>query len=106
MLTYEQVKNNPAVQVYVRKADEALSAIGYTEHNVAHVSKVAETAAYILRTMGYDDHDVEMARIAGYLHDIGNLVNRYEHAQTGAIMAFSLLTGMGGSASTGVYSLP
>jgi len=96
MLTYEQVKNNPAVQVYVKRADEALKSIGYTEHSVAHVTKVAETAAYILRTLGYDEHEVEMARIAGYMHDIGNLVNRTEHAQTGAIMAFTLLTNMGG----------
>ena len=96
MLTYEQVKNDPAVKIYVQKADEALCAIGYTEHNVAHVTKVAETAAYILSTMGYDDRDVEMARIAGYLHDIGNLINRHEHAQTAAIMAFSLLKDMGG----------
>jgi len=95
MLTYEQVKNDPAIQTYVKKADESLCAIGYTEHNVAHVTKVAETAAYILRTMGYSEREIELARVAGYMHDIGNLVNRFEHAQTGAVMAFTLLTNMG-----------
>jgi len=95
MLTYEQVKNDPTIQTYVKKADESLCAIGYTEHNVAHVTKVAETAAYILRTMGYSEREIELARVAGYMHDIGNLVNRFEHAQTGAVMAFTLLTNMG-----------
>ncbi len=95
MLTYEQVKNDPTITTYVRRADEALSAIGYTEHNVAHVTKVAETAAYILGTLGYPETDIELAKIAGYMHDIGNIINRVEHAQTGAVMAFSLLSNLG-----------
>lgn len=99
MLTYEQVKNDPTIQTYVKKADESLCAIGFTEHNVAHVTKVAETAAYILRTLGYSEHEIELAKIAGYMHDIGNRINRHDHAQSGAIMAFTLLTAMGGDPS-------
>ena len=65
--------------------------MGYTEHSFAHVTRVSETAGYILRTLGYPDREVELARIAGYLHDIGNLVNRVDHSQSGAVMAFRLL---------------
>ena len=70
-------------------------ALGFTEHSFAHVTKVAQTAAYILQTLGYDEKDIELARIAGYLHDIGNLVNRVDHSQSGAVMAFRILDQMG-----------
>ena len=66
-------------------------ALGYTEHSFAHVTKVAETARYIIETLGYSEHDCELAEIAGYLHDIGNLVNRVDHSQSGAVMAFRIL---------------
>jgi len=95
MLTYEMIKKNETIHAYIEKADESLKALGYTEHSFAHVCQVAETAAYILETMGYEAHDVELAKIAGYLHDIGNLVNRVAHSQSGAIMAFKVLTDMG-----------
>lgn len=95
MITYEQVKHNDAVQTYIRQAGEAMRAIGFTEHSFAHVTCVAEHAAYILTTLGYDDRTVELARIAGYLHDIGNLVNRADHSQSGALMAFRILDNMG-----------
>lgn len=95
MLTFEAIKQNENIHAYIEKADESLKALGYTEHSFAHVCQVAETAAYILETMGYDAHDVELAKIAGYLHDIGNLVNRVAHSQSGAIMAFKVLTDMG-----------
>ncbi|MCR5099905.1 MAG: HD domain-containing protein [Butyrivibrio sp.] len=72
-------------------ADMSLAALGYTEHSFAHVTMVAEKAGYILETLGYSDRDVELVKIAGYLHDIGNLVNRVEHSQSGAIMAFRIL---------------
>ena len=95
MLTYEQVIKSEAIKTYIIRADESLGALGFTEHSFSHVFHVAETAGYILRTMGYDERTVELAKIAGYLHDIGNLVNRKEHSQSGAIMAWSLLNAMG-----------
>lgn len=95
MVTYDDVKSNGAVAVYIRAADESLISLGYTEHSTAHVSKVAEDAARILATLGYSEREVELARIAGYLHDIGNLVNREEHSQSGAVMAFRILDKMG-----------
>ena len=94
MVTAEQVKNDRAVRAYIAKADESLSALGYTEHSFAHVGLVADTAKYILETMGYDSHQVELAQIAGYLHDIGNVVNRVDHSQSGAVMAFRILDHM------------
>ena len=91
MLTYEDVKNNSAVRTYIQRADESLTALGYTEHSFAHVTAVAENAAYILSTLGYPERTVELAKIAGFLHDIGNLVNRVDHSQSGAVMAFRIL---------------
>ena len=91
MITYDLVKNNEAVRIYIKKADEALGALGYTEHSFAHVTKVADTSEYILTTLGYSESECEIARIASFLHDIGNLINRIDHAQSGAIMAFRIL---------------
>ena len=95
MITFEQIKNNSDIRTYIKKADEALSAIGYTEHSFAHVTKVAEDAGYIMSELGADAHTVELCKIAGFMHDIGNLVNRVDHSQSGAVMAFQILTGMG-----------
>ncbi len=95
MVTFEALKKNEAINTYIRQADASLIALGFTEHSFAHVTHVAETAAYILETMGYSEHEVELAKIAAYLHDIGNLVNRIEHSQSGAVMAFRLLEEMG-----------
>ncbi len=94
MVTFEQIRQNPDIQAYIEKADESLSALGYTEHSFAHVSRVSQTAGYILETLGYSAHDVELVKIAGYLHDIGNLVNRVDHSQSGAITAFRILDHM------------
>ena len=94
MVTFEDVKNNPDIRAYMSKADESLIALGYTEHSFAHVTKVAEAAAEILHTLGHSDHEIELVKIAGYLHDIGNIVNRIDHAQSGAVMAFRLLDRM------------
>jgi len=94
MITYEQVRKNEAIKTYIIRADESLAALGYTEHSFAHVVQAAETAGYILEVLGYDERTVELAKIAGYLHDIGNLVNRKEHSQSGALMAWSILNDM------------
>lgn len=94
MLTYHEITQNEAIKTYIIRADESLGALGYTEHSFAHVMLVAETAGYILKTMGHDDRTVEIGKIAGYLHDIGNLVNRKDHAQSGAVMAWSILNDM------------
>ena len=94
MLTYKQVTNSEAIKTYITRADESLAALGYTEHSFSHVVHVAEKAGYILSTMGYDERTVELAKIAGYLHDIGNLVNRKDHSQSGAVMAWSILNDM------------
>ena len=95
MITLEQIKQNPAIKTYITRADESLAALGFTEHSFAHVTRVAETAKYILETLGYPARTVELAQIAGYLHDIGNLVNRADHSQSGAVMAFRILDKMG-----------
>jgi len=95
VLRFEDIRNNPEVQIYIKKADETLTAMGFTEHSYAHAAKVARDAGNILKTLGYSEHEVELAKIAGYLHDIGNLINRSDHAQSGAIMAFTLLSRLG-----------
>ena len=95
MLSYETIRQNENIRTYIRKADESLRALGYTEHSFAHVTKVAETAGEILSMFGYSTHDVELVKIAGYLQDIGNLVNRVEHSQSGAVMAFRILDKLG-----------
>lgn len=94
MLTYEMVTKSESIKTYIIRADESLDSLGYTEHSFAHVMHVAETAGYILSTLGYDERTVELGKIAGYLHDIGNLVNRKEHSLSGAVMAWSILNDM------------
>lgn len=95
MITFEQIKADPSIRTYIQRADESLIYLGYTEHSFAHVMHVAETAKYILEALNYPPRTVELARIAGYLHDIGNLVNRVDHSQSGAVMAWSILNDMG-----------
>ena len=94
-MTYEQIRNDEAIKTYISRADASLAALGFTEHSFAHVGHVAEAAGYILKTLEYSERTVELAKIAGYLHDIGNLVNRVEHSQSGAVMAFRILDNMG-----------
>ena len=94
-ITFEDICNNETVKTYIRKADESLIALGYTEHSFPHVMKVAKVASDILLTLGYSEREAELARIAGYLHDIGNVINRIDHAQSGAVMAFRILYKMG-----------
>jgi metal-dependent HD superfamily phosphatase/phosphodiesterase len=95
LVTFETVRNHPRVKVFVRKADEALAEIGYTEHGERHVGLVAHIAFNTLKRLGYPERETELAAIAGYMHDIGNGVNRDHHAQTGATMAMQLLHEMG-----------
>lgn len=97
-LKFEDVKKNEEIRTYIRKADESLIALGYTEHSFAHVTRTAEVAAWILRQTGHSEQDAELAAIAGFLHDIGNVVNREGHEQSGAIMVFTLLNKMGADA--------
>lgn len=94
-VTYEDVRNSEEIRTYIKQADESLKAIGYTEHSFAHCTKVAKVAGDLLVKLGYDAHEVELARIAGFMHDIGNVVNRIDHAQSGAMMAFRILDKMG-----------
>lgn len=94
-ITFQDVLEEPSIRTYIQKADESLLALGYTEHSFAHVRKVAEEAADILLTLGCSEREAELARIAGYLHDIGNVINRVDHAQSGAVMAFRILDKMG-----------
>lgn len=94
MVTYADIRADLAIREYIKRADESLAALGYTEHSFAHVTKVAVTAAYILEQLGYSEEEIELVKIAGYLHDIGNLVNRVEHSQSGAVMAFRVLDKM------------
>ena len=94
-ITFQDILQNEAVKTYIQKADESLIALGYTEHSFPHVMKVARTASDILLTLGYSEREAELARIAGYLHDIGNVINRIDHAQSGAVMAFRILDNMG-----------
>jgi len=95
MLTFKDIKNNEEINTYITRADESLCALGYTEHSFAHVTRVAEDAGYILRTLGFPERDIELAQISGYLHDIGNLVNRQDHSLSGAVMAFRILDELG-----------
>lgn len=94
MVTYDQIKNDKDIKTYIMMADQTLSALGFTEHSLPHVTRAADVAGRILTKLGYDKRTVELAKIAGYMHDIGNTVNRVDHAQCGAIMAFRILTNM------------
>ena len=91
MVTFEEIQKNESIRTYIQKADESLIALGFTEHSFAHVGIVAQNAGYILETLGYPERTVELVKIAAFLHDIGNLVNRVDHSQSGAVMAFRIL---------------
>ena len=93
--TFQDIQNSVEIRTYITQADASLIALGFTEHSFAHVTRVAETAKYILETLGYSEHEVELARIAGFMHDIGNVVNRVDHSQSGAVMAFRILDKLG-----------
>ena len=95
MTTYEKIKGSEEIKTYIRMADETLEKLGFTEHSFAHVTRCADVAGHILSKLGYDEHTVVLGKAAGYMHDIGNVVNRIDHAQSGAVMAFRILDKMG-----------
>ena len=99
IVTYKYIKQNPDIMEYIRRADKALEALGYTEHSFAHVERTAQVTSMILQELGYDERTVELARIAAIMHDIGNVINRADHAQSGAVMAFRLLDNLSMPAS-------
>ena len=95
MISAWDIKQEPQIRTYIEKADEALAALGFTEHSYAHVTRAAHFAQKLLSDLGYPERTCELAWIAGYMHDIGNVVNRIDHAQSGAVMAFRILDKLG-----------
>lgn len=95
MVTYSEVSNSEEIKAYIRQADATLLSMGYTEHSFAHVVRTATVAHNILSDLGFDDRTVELAKIAAFMHDIGNVINRIDHAQSSAAMAFRILDKMG-----------
>ena len=94
-VTYEDVKRSEEIRTYITQADASLIALGYTEHSFAQVTRCAEVAGDLLAELGYDEHQIELCKIAAYMHDIGNVVNRHDHNVSGATMAFRILDNMG-----------
>ena len=95
MITFDDVVNNIEVKELIKNAQKQLDVLGYTEHSIRHVTIVSNRAAKILETLGYTEERIELAKIAGYMHDIGNCVNRVDHAHSGAILAYQILKEMG-----------
>ena len=95
VVTLNQIFKNDQIKIYVKGADDVLKAIGFTEHGFAHAKKTSNDAKMILQTLNFDNRTCELAAIAGYLHDIGNIVNRQNHAQSGAILVFQILNDLG-----------
>jgi len=95
MLHFNDIQDSEKIKTYIRKADETLGALGFTDHGLGHVTKVAMEAYDILITMGFSKREAEIAKIAGFLHDIGNVINRADHAQSGALLSFRILEDMG-----------
>ena len=98
MITLEDVMKNEEVQAFINASQKQLKALGYTEHSNRHIGIVSKRTGEILQKLGFDERTVELGKIAGYLHDIGNCVNRVDHAHTGAILAYNILKEMGMSA--------
>ena len=94
-MTYNEIRTNQEIIAYINKGNANLDVLGYTDHGRAHCVLVLERAAKILEAFGFPEHDIELVKIAGFMHDIGNLVNRVDHSQSGAILAFRILSNMG-----------
>ena len=90
-MTYKDIRHNKEVNELLKKGNQNLGLLGYTDHSQDHCVRVAETAAHILKKFGYSEHDIELARIAGYMHDIGNAINRNRHAEYGGLLANEIL---------------
>ena len=90
-MRYEEIRNNEEIRALLKKGNANLGVLGFTDHSTAHCALVAEHAADILKALGYDEHTIELAKIAGFMHDIGNAINRSHHAEYGAILAYNLL---------------
>ena len=92
---FGRVKQDHDIGVYIKEQNSSLKAMGFTEHSLAHIGVVADRAGYILETMGADDHTIDLALTAAWMHDLGNIINRVDHSQSGAMMTFYLLDKMG-----------
>lgn len=95
VVTFEVIQGNAEIRTYIEKGNANLGVLGFTKHSVGHAMKVSKTAGEILMQLGYSEREVELARIAGYMHDMGNCINRTDHAHTGAIMAMTILRDLG-----------
>ena len=93
-LSFENIRKSDEINTYIAQADACMAAIGYTEHGFRHTTLTAMRAAELLNDLNYPERTIELAKIAGYMHDIGNVVNRADHAQSGGILAFHLLSGL------------
>lgn len=93
-ISYSQIRESREINLMIEKGNDVLKKLGYTEHSRRHAAKTAEIAAMILKELGYKKHTIELAKIAGYMHDIGNSINRHDHAHSGAILAWNVLRGM------------
>ena len=90
-MKYKEIAKNEEINAYLKKGDANLGQLGFTDHSRAHCVQVAHQAGKILERFGYPEHDVELVKIAGYMHDIGNAINRTHHAEYGALLANDLL---------------
>lgn len=95
VVAFEAIQGNAEIRTYIEKGNANLGVLGFTKHSVGHAMKVSKTAGEILMQLGYSEREVELARIAGYMHDMGNCINRTDHAHTGAIMAMTILRDLG-----------
>ncbi|MBP3657445.1 MAG: HD domain-containing protein [Clostridia bacterium] len=95
MITFEEIRDNREIRTYIQKGNANLGVLGFTEHSFGHAGKAAADAGRILSQLGCPEREVELARIAGFMHDIGNCINRTDHAHNGAIMAMNILTRLG-----------
>lgn len=93
MTVYKEIRKNAEINMLINKGNSVLKVLGFTDHSVKHAAKVAARAGWILKSLDYDKHHIELARIAGYMHDIGNCINRNDHAHSGALLAYQILRG-------------
>ena len=95
MITLEEIKKNESIRALVKAGNRYLEALGYTDHGPRHLSYVSRTASYILKALGYSEREIELAAIAGWVHDVGNSINRHDHGPNGAVMLFPILKDAG-----------